>query len=249
MDSTEDDKKNYFDTVPSEDVAVLLKALAKTNETISIWSEGKSGDRVEEYEVYHHDSKESSIEVMSKGFFLKKFKESSIIGEKVYIKLVHKDTQYFSFVPLLYSKESRSYKLFFEKATVFKARQRNDYRLKTKKEKMIQIKIVDAVFEGLDISAGGTSFLIEISDKERFEKGKVFTNCTLRFMDKDFAIAAIKIIGQWEYKDMLGNLTDKIRLGVSFSELAEDAENALCQAINSEARAEEVRKMFSKKRR
>ena len=50
----------------------------------------------------------------------------------------------------------------------------------------------------MDISAGGTSFVVPKDMKERFEKNKEFADCTLRLVNINYPIPKVKIAGTWE---------------------------------------------------
>lgn len=105
----------------------------------------------------------------------------------------------------------------------------------------------DHIFNGLDVSAGGTSFVIEFQeDNEKFAQGAVFPNCELHFNGKKFDIPKAKVAAQFPDKDAVGNPTGKQRAGIAFMDLSSKTEEDLFIHINGEVRAEEMRKKLAK---
>lgn len=234
-------KKHYFSVLGDQGkVKTLIEEIGKDPSDITLWKQGQTPEEAETYQKDGYDSENLSLILKAKGL-MAKFKTSSLVNEKiVLLKATVDRTQYFCTGKLDYDKASASY-TFKVTGNFYFSQQRSNYRLTAGKHVIIQFKMDDEVFDCQDISAGGTSFLTELSNKERFVKGKIFENCTLRLNREQFQIPQAKVAGAWDIKDDEENVTG-LGFGIQFVNLSAKLDEDLCKHINSEARAEEIRK-------
>lgn len=241
--SNDPNKKHYFDTIAKEEAHEVFSELASSEQTLNLWVKGKAEEDVEEFEVQSFNPDDHSFTLKLKASFFKRLGGSKLVGKEVLMKAPYERFHYFTTGKLIHNKENGLYH-FATSGEVFKSQQRQNYRLNASRFHIIQFKIDNEVFDGLDISAGGTSIKVSALHKERFAKGKLFETCRLRFNRYQFDIPKAQIAGVWEQKDRQGNITDQIKLGIAFVDLPKGTEEELFKLINSEARAEELRKKF-----
>lgn len=240
MRANDPNKKHYFDQVSKEEISTLLPIFISQKIEINIWEQGKHED-VEFYKIIKGDAAKLQVFLENQGGFLSKLAGSSLLGKDIFIKIVIGKYQYFT-TSILEQDNNKAYLLTFD-SDMFKSQQRSNYRLMASKNIAIQFKLDGEVFDGLDISAGGTSIEIPESQAERFIKDSEFKNCQLRLNSFKTEIALCKIAGSWPAKDSLGNPSGNIKLGIAFLNVSKPVEEKLFQEINSEARAQEMRKM------
>ncbi|MFT6070913.1 MAG: c-di-GMP-binding flagellar brake protein YcgR [Bacteriovoracaceae bacterium] len=245
MSKRDPNKKHYFDEVPLQEMKNLMPTLIDSKAEVNIWEQGKHED-VEFYKCTSGDEEGLKLFLENQGGFLSKLTGSSLKDKDVFIKITIGKMQYFTTSLLQQDETSKDYILTFDRK-VFKSQQRSNYRLMCSSSVTIQFKIDDEVFDGLDISAGGTSIEVPESEAERFAKDKEFTECQLRLNSFKTDIAQCKIAGSWVAKDSLGQPNGNIKLGIAFLNVDKKTEEKLFQEINSEARAEEMRKMMAKR--
>ncbi|MBK26854.1 MAG: hypothetical protein CME70_22825 [Halobacteriovorax sp.] len=245
MSFKDPNKKHYFDQMPKEDVAGLVPELIEAKAEVNIWEQGKHED-VEYYKCNGGDGGALKLFLENQGGFLSKLTGSSLKDKDVFVKITYGKFQYFTTSLLQQDETSKAYILTFDRG-VYKSQQRSNYRLMQSSNVTIQFKIDEEVFDGLDISAGGTSIEVPESEAERFAKDKEFSECQLRLNRFKTDIAQCKIAGSWVAKDATGQPNGNIKLGIAFLNVDKKTEEKLFQEINSEARAEEMRKMMAKR--
>jgi c-di-GMP-binding flagellar brake protein YcgR len=245
MSKKDPNKKHYFEEVAPEEMLGLMPTLIETKAEVNIWEQGKHED-VEFYKCTSGDSGALKLFLENQGGFLSKLTGSSLKDKDVFIKFTIGKMQYFTTSLLQQNESSKDYILTFDRK-VYKSQQRTNYRLMSSSSVTIQFKIDDEVFDGLDISAGGTSIEVPESESDRFAKDKEFSVCQLRLNTFKTDVAQCKIAGSWVSKDTLGQPNGNIKLGIAFINVDKKTEEKLFQEINSEARAEEMRKMMAKR--
>lgn len=240
---SDDNKKYYFSQIFFEEIKSFLTRAVKENLPASIWQKGQGKDEIEEFVVKSFDPETMLLKLEFDANMIAKLAGAKNTNQNILIKITFGPVYIFSHAKLEYKKEGDYYFVIFDKDT-FKSQQRSNYRLNANKYVKIQFKIDGSVFDALDISAGGTSFIVPKDMSERFLKGKTFSDCTLRLVNTNYTIPDVKIAGTWdaEYKDESGNIFEGIKLGVAFVELPKKTEEDLFLAINTEARGEEIRK-------
>jgi len=212
-----------------------------------LWKKGQSEKDLEEFEIVGFDKDSKTLSMKSTAGFLSKLTGSKLTGEEVFFRVTMSKLQFFSYSNLDYDKEAGLYTMIV-KNDFYKSQQRTNYRIMSSPHIKIQLKIEDTVFDCLDLSAGGTSFMIQDTEQEHFAKEKVFKDCMLRFNREKINIPSIKIMGQWEQLDTEDQPTGEIKLGIAFFDLPKDIEENLFKEINGEARAEEIRKNLKAKK-
>lgn len=243
-------KKHYFAEVdPSEVDGIIAKARAEEVE-ILIWEQGKSEGSNEKYRISQYSPETKIVSLTSSGGLLSKLASTSkLMGKEIFVKIGSGKFQFFT-TSLLEQKQDSKEPSFKLSRQMFKTLQRENYRLHASTSVKIQFRINEAfLYNALDVSAGGTAIVIPIEEKDQYPKDKVFKNCRLGVNTGKFDIAEAKVVGQWPMKDNLGNETNELKVGIAFQNLTSDTEEELFKLINSEARAEEVRKMLLEKKR
>jgi hypothetical protein len=238
-------KKHYFSVLSRQEVELAAEEIMAEKSPVRVWPKGKSEKAVEEYEISTFEKDKLVLVVKSKGSFLSILSASGLAGKEIFVKVGQGKNQYFTVTTLQYDKDTRLYRISLA-GEVYKSQQRSNYRLMANSFNNIQFKMNEIVFEGLDISAGGTSFLVDATDKELYAKEKRFGPCTLRFNRMNFDIPVAKIAATWDQFNPDGSPSDKLKIGVAFEQLRPDVDEALFKHINSEARAEEMRKLMMK---
>ncbi|MEK6623636.1 MAG: PilZ domain-containing protein [Bdellovibrionota bacterium] len=236
-------KKHYFTTVLIEEVQQVFAQMAEQNCEIHLWKKGHEEEDIENFEIFSYLPLRKKLLIRKKGSLLIKLIPTTLLSENIFFKIPFEKFNYLSTGILLKDEETKEYVINLCNE-IFKGQQRTNYRLVTGPHITVQFKMDETVFEALDISAGGISTVIPISEKARFTKGRIIDGCILRFNKKNYDIPKALIAAVWEQKDRDGMVLPELRLGVQFLDLAKAVEEALVQHVNSEARGEEIRKKF-----
>ena len=239
-------KKHYFQPVPHAEFAesMLMQCSLEGAEPLTIWEMGESEEQAELYIAVDYFPHPKIIKLKPTGKLVTKITGSTKAGKQVLVKVPIEDKiHYFTGGRLKFHSEDLTYSLEIQQ-DIFKSQARGNYRLNSSDVIPIQFKIDDQVFEALDISTGGTSFIIEEIDKDRFPKGKLFTECTLRFDRKNYYVPMAQIAVQIPMTDPAGKLNGRIKIGIAFKDLPRKTEDELYIKISTEARGEEMKKKF-----
>lgn len=238
-------KKHYFQPVTPEEFAesMLMQCSLEDAQPLTIWEKGESEEQAELYMAADYFPNPKIIKMKPTGKLMTKITGSTKAGKQVLIKVPIEDKiNYFTGGRFKFHPEDLTYSLEIQQ-DIFKSQQRGTFRLNASDVIPIQFKIDEQVFEALDISIGGTSFIVEEVDKERFAKGKLFKECTLRFDRKNYYIPLAQVA-------VLIPMTDgttpngKYKVGIAFKDLARKTEDELYIKISTEARGEEMKKKF-----
>lgn len=239
-------KKHYFQAVTHEEFTetVLMQCNLEDAQPVTVWEKGENEDKAELYIATDYYPNPKILKMKPTGKLLTKITGSLKAGKQVLIKIPIEDKiNYFTGGRFKFHPEDLSYSLEIQQE-IFKSQQRGNYRLNASDVIPIQFKIDDQVFDALDISTGGTSFLVESSDHERFSKGKLFQECTLRFDRKNYYIPMAQIAAKIQMVDAENKPTGKYKIGVAFKELPRKTEDELYIKVSTEARGEEMKKKF-----
>lgn len=238
-------KKHYFQPVTPEEFAesMLMQCSLEDAQPLTIWEKGESEEQAELYMAADYFPHPKIIKMKPTGKLMTKITGSTKAGKQVLIKVPIEDKiNYFTGGRFKFHPEDLTYSLEIQQ-DIFKSQQRGTFRLNASEVIPIQFKIDEQVFEALDISIGGTSFIVDEVDKERFAKGKLFKECTLRFDRKNYYIPLAQVA-------VLIPMTDgttpngKYKVGIAFKDLARKTEDELYIKISTEARGEEMKKKF-----
>lgn len=244
-------KKHYFTQLQKDQSDQLYHDLKKHGHQVTVWKQGEE-QKAEKYaiEVIEGVEKRPVIKLRKEGGLLSKISGSALIDQEVLIKFPLEKYTYFTVSTLRYDPETSLYTLALEEDDkIFRSQQRSNYRLTASFFIKIQLKINETVYQCDDISAGGTSFTLKEEDSTQFHKDQIIRDCPLLFNRKKFEIPTLKIAGIFPNKDANGKQISGVKVGVAFIDLPHKTEESLTIHINSEARAEEIQRRFSKKNR
>lgn len=238
-------KRHYFQPVTPEEFAesMLMQCSLENAETLTIWEKGETEEQAEQYIAVEYFANPKIIKMKPTGKLVTKITGSLKAGKQVLIKVPIEDKiNYFTGGRFKFHSDDLTYSLEIQQE-IFKSQQRGTFRLNSSDVIPIQFKIDEQVFESLDISIGGTSFIVEEADKERFAKGKLFKECTLRFDRKNYYIplAQVAVLIPMTENDKPNG---KYKVGIAFKDLARKTEDELYIKISTEARGEEMKKKF-----
>ncbi len=239
-------KKHYFQAVDPKEFAesILMQCNLEDAQPLTIWEKGESEDQAEQYIAIEYFPNPKIIKLKPTGKLVTKITGSLKAGKQVLIKVPIEDKiNYFTGGRFKFHSEDLTYSLEIQQ-DIFKSQQRGNFRLSASSVIPIQFKIDEQVFDALDISTGGTSFIVEQVDADRFTKGKLFKECTLRFDRKNYYIPLAQIAVLIPLTDETGKPNNKYKVGISFKDLARKTEDELYIKISTEARGEEMKKKF-----
>jgi c-di-GMP-binding flagellar brake protein YcgR len=236
--------KFHFTAVIGQERKDLLTKAAASKLKAEIWQKGQKKSEVETFVIKDFSSPDNqfTLEFQATGM-LNKLTGSGNKGQEILLKIPMDTIYIFTNTKLEHNAETGLYTCKLD-SDVFKSQTRSNYRLYASKSLPIQFKIDGEVFDALDISAGGTSFMLSKDMKDRFPKGQFFGDCIIRFAKKDFNILSVKIAGHWpsKYTNDIGREMEGLKVGVQFEDIDKKVEEDLFTTINTEARGEEIRK-------
>ncbi len=245
-DKKDPNLKHYFQPVDFEEFAESMQAHCSLDgsQTLTLWEQGESEDKAEYYIAEAYDPSTKIIKLKPTGKLVTKITGSPKVGKLVLIKVpIEQKIHYFTTGVLRFHASTLSYS-FEVQQEVYKSQQRGNFRLNASPVIPIQFKIDEQVFDALDLSIGGTSFLINDYEVVRFAKGKIFKECTLRFDRKNYFIPLSIIAAHLPGPEENGKPSRKIKVGISFKDLPRKTEDELYIKISTEARGEEMKKKF-----
>ncbi|MCR9206529.1 MAG: hypothetical protein NXH75_18240 [Halobacteriovoraceae bacterium] len=241
-------KKHYFAEVDPGDYKEIFEKAVSDETEILIWEQGMSEKEAEKYFIQSYDSSSYTVHLKTAGGLLSKLSTSKLSNKDVFVRVGTGKFQFFTTCKFIHNKEEKSYQ-FVVNRTVFKTMQRQNYRLQAGPNIKIQIRIdEDTLLNGLDISAGGTAFIVGPEEAPRYQKDTLFKDCKLALNKEKFSLPTVRVAGSWPIKDTENNPTGEMKVGVSFEDIPDDTEEAMFKAINGEARAEEMRKKMLEKK-
>lgn len=245
-------KKHYFTRLKGDALASTLQQVKTESPIITIWMKGFE-NRSEEFKILEIGNSNGNTKLIldRQCSLINKLTKPFFLNKDVFVKFKTEKFQYFTTSILKFDEES----LFFSIEILddfFKGQQRKDYRLQANQLNTICITINETTFACLDISAGGTSFIIKKEMEEQFSKGKEFSKVKLYFNKKNFFIPLIKVCGVWDLKESEKNtipeeLKNGVKLGIQFLKMPPETDEELCKHVNTESRAEEVWKLLREK--
>ncbi len=237
---TDPNQKHYFDEITLEDFQIFISKLLPSDNkvTITVWEKGEKEDLAETYIAYDYDRLENRLKLNPTGSLITKIAGSKKTNKDVFIKIpIDSLVHVFTVAKLFFHSGDLKYSLVLNQP-LYKSQKRKNFRLETSNIIPVQFKIDHQVFDSLDISIGGTSFLIPIKEKNRFQKGQIFTETTLRFDRKNYFIPKVKIAGIFPENE------HSLKVGISFLELPLKVEDELYVKITTEARGLEMKNKF-----
>lgn len=245
-DKKDPNKKHYFQVVSDDEFSASLLMLCNLEDAqhFTIWEKGEDEDQAELYEVVKYFPESKTIKMNPTGKLMTKITGSLKTGKQVLVKIPIQDKiNYFTGGKLKFHPEDLTYSIAIDQE-IYKSQQRGNYRLNASPVIPIQFKIDNQVFEANDISVGGTSFLINESEANRFIKGTLFNDCTIRFDRKNYHIPIAQIAGVFAPNKENNIPLNKLKIGIAFKGLPRKTEDELYIKITTEARGEEMKKKF-----
>ena len=239
-------KKHYFQVASHEEFieSMLMHCTLESSPPLTIWEKGEDEEQAEIYEAIEYYPNPRVIKLRPTGKLMTKITGSTKAGKQVLVKIPIEDKiNYFTGGRLKFHPEDLSYTIEIQQE-IYKSQARGNYRLNSSDVIPIQFKIDEQVFDALDISISGTSFVIEAQECERFSKGKLFTECTLRFDRKNYHVPIAQIAAQIPLADEQGKPNGRFKIGIAFKDLPRKTEDELYIKISTEARGEEMKKKF-----
>jgi c-di-GMP-binding flagellar brake protein YcgR len=242
-------KKHYFDRVTKDELKSVGETLVKESAEVTVWIKGENEENVETFNciLFNPDTLTFSLDQKKDGFFSKLLK-STHINKEVFIKIENNKSYIFATTTLIYDKDKKNYTVTLKK-DIYKTLQRQNYRLSSDANNVIQIKLAEGIiYDGLDISAGGMSFIVPASRESEYPKDKVFNNSTVRFNREHFLIDETKVAGLWPIGSTESKDVESYKVGLAFSKMSLVVEEELFKHINSVARVQEMTKALSDKK-
>ena len=239
-------KKHYFQVASHDEFAesMLMHCTLENSPPLTVWEKGEDEDLAEIYEAVEYYANPRIIKLRPTGKLMTKITGSTKAGKQVLVKIPVEDKiNYFTGGRLKFHPEDLTYTIEIQQE-IYKSQARGNYRLNSSDVIPIQFKIDEQVFDALDISISGTSFVIEAQECERFSKGKLFTECTLRFDRKNYHVPIAQIAAQIPLADEQGKPNGRFKIGIAFKDLPRKIEDELYIKISTEARGEEMKKKF-----
>ncbi|MCK6596506.1 MAG: hypothetical protein L6Q33_15020 [Bacteriovoracaceae bacterium] len=247
MNQTKDpNKKHYFQPIDFDYFESMIDSLLKKKEIpqITVWMKGDEESKAEAYVPWEYVSAEKRIKLKPTGSLITKITGSNMADKDVCVKIpIDQHTHLFTISKLIFHSVDLTYSLIIGEI-IYMSKKRGSFRLNASKIIPVQFKIDNQVFDSLDLSTGGTSFLVPEADKERFPKNRVFGDCTLRFDRKNYHINKAKIAGHFPPTTPDGEKPGFVKIGIAFLDLNYKTEDELYIKISAEARGEEMKKKF-----
>lgn len=245
-DKKDPNKRHYFQVATDKEFNETMQMHCTLNNSppLTIWEKGEDEESAEIYEAIEYFPNPKIIKMNPTGKLMTKIAGSSKAGKQVLVKVpIEAKINYFTGGRLKFHPEDLTYSLEIQQE-IYKSQARGNFRLDASDVIPVQFKIDEQVFDALDISVSGTSFVIEKADVERFAKGNIFQDCTIRFDRKNYHIPIIQIAVQIPLTDEAGKPSGRIKVGVAFKDLPKKTEDELYIKITTEARGEEMKKKF-----
>ena len=242
-------QKFYFSEIGQEEKVKYLYQSANQNLHAHIWQEGEDKKDLENFSIDKFDEETSSLILTHKpSGILGKLSFSKHRNQEVLLKVLIDPIYLFTKTYLDYDLEKN---IFCTKInnSVFKGQQRANYRLEANSVIRIGFTINRNTFNAIDLSASGISFQVE-NNHEAFEVGQTHQNGMVSLGSKQFEISKLKIVekeeDQWEKAN--DTLVKGYKVAIQFTEVSKEVESNLYLTISSEARVQEIKKMFSEKK-
>ena len=238
-DKKDPNKKHYFQVASADEFAesMALHCVLEVSPPLTIWEKGEEEDEAEIYEAIEYAAHSKIIKLRPTGKLMTKITGSTKAHKQVLVRIpVDEKMNYFTGGHLKFHSEDLTYSLEIQQE-IYKSQARGNFRLNASDVIPIQFKIDEQIFDSLDISISGTSFILDAQECTRFPKGANFNNCTLRFDRKNYHIPIAQIAAHIPMSD------GRIKFGISFKDVPQ-TEDELYIKISTEARGEEMKKKF-----
>jgi hypothetical protein len=245
-DKNDPNKKHYFYIASLAEFSERMKlhCQVETSPSLTIWEKGDSDEEAEIYGAVEYIPEKKLIRLRPTGRLMTKITGSTKAGKQVLVKIpIEEKTNFFSGGTLVFHPDDMTYTLQIQQE-IYKSQARRNFRLTASDVIPVQFKIDDQVFDALDISISGTSFIVDKSDADRFTKGMTYHSCTLRFDRKNYHIPVAHIATQLIVRSTTGLPSNQFKIGIAFKDVPKKIEDELYIKISTEARGEEMKKKF-----
>ncbi len=239
-------QQHYFSQIPKGEQDSLLERMANRHATIVLWRKGKDENDVEQFEIAHYHAEDKKL-VLNPTKMIRKIFKSHLVDQDVLLKISEGNYNYFSNSHLKVSDSATPEYSVQLSASIFMSQQRKNYRLNASYDVAIQIKIGDIVYEGRDISAGGMSINIDPDKQNAFQLKTEFSDVTVRLNSYRWSLPKVRVNKCWPITstEKSKKTADVVAVALEFINLAKGLEEDITKAVNSEARGEEVRKLYN----
>lgn len=240
-DTQPDNAKHFFSKIEKPEIIKSLNSLITNKANLEVWKKGESDNLVEQYIPIEFDHDNMKLYLDKSGSFFDKMLKSTFIQSDILFKGKNiSDESHLCSGGILHECPKTKRYVIEINQPVFSGRQRKYYRITAGPHFKIQIKIVDQVYEALDLSAGGTRIKISKEYLDIIKNQLEFEDITLRFNKKNFIIQKILI----NYLGSFDSPSNTQEARIKFIKIEKPEEEKLIQHINLEVRGEEVFKKF-----
>ncbi len=236
-------QKHYFSQLDPKLFDQTMKEITQSNHEIEIWQKGKDEEKTEKFQIIKYVPAAKKFLIQPSGSIWNKLKPSDLTNQEVLIKMSVQSVKYLTNSVLKLDLKNVEY--FIEiKNTIFIAQQRRGFRLSASKYVKLRLTINNQFFDCLDVSIGGASFWAKEEARQEFPANFIFKDVTLEINRKKFNIPRIQILKILHTGEdtAMAIRPGMIKIAIKFPELPIATEEALCLALNDEARSEEIRR-------
>ncbi len=236
-----DNAKHFFSKIEKPEIIKSINTLITNKATLEVWKKGESDNLVEQYTPIEFDHENMKLYLDKSGSFFDKMLKSTLIQSSVLFKGKNiSDESHLCSGGILHECPQTKRYVIEINQPVFSGRQRKYYRITAGPHFNIQIKIIDQVYEALDLSAGGTRIKVSKDNLDIIKNQLELEDVTLRFNKKNFTIQRILI----NYLGVLDSDSNTQEVRIKFVKIDKPEEEKLIQHINLEVRGEEIFKKF-----
>jgi hypothetical protein len=157
------------------------------------------------------------------------------LNKIVLFKITQGESQYFTHGKLV--QPDGGERLSFEiNQQVYNNVQRKDCRIKSSRSVQIRFMLKDTAYDCVDVSAGGTCFIVPVEEAGQFHLEEEVKNCTLFFNKQKFIIPNCRIAANKQVEiDEDGQAIDPVHyIGVQFLDLSYKVEDEIWKLVNDE---------------
>jgi len=231
---SDENKKFYFDAVDDSDIdETLQQCVTHGDGKVIIWKEYQDKNKAETYQIESYDKHNKRLYFRADSF-LKSFKVSSNLGNKVYFRLTTGRFYFFSTSTLDFDSDNGLYSMAI-RDVIHRGQQRGDFRLKSSEKVSIIAVINKQEYPCRDISSSGLCCEVPDAQASFFEVGKIFFKMEVVFNGAKYKIHQVTI------KSATTAGKNKTAIGIKFSEIDERTEEQLFRQINIVAKEEDDR--------
>lgn len=238
-------QRHYFQLTPFEDFTEIMHMQCndKNAQPITVWEKGEDQSLSEQYRILEYYPNPKILRLTSIGKQYSKARGSPKAGKQVLLKIqIASKINYFTGGRLKFYPKDQTYTIEIQQ-DVYKSQQRGAIRVNGSPTLPIEFTIGKDVFSAYDLSVGGTSFIINESEQERFVKGRLFTECVLQFDGDTYNIPFAQVAGLYP---MFQNETPigKVKVGITFKGLSTKVEKDLNAKISSNLNIDDMERAF-----